>query len=113
MTTTTEQVRREDGEIIGLLESAPNNQWLALTVFGVKLGGPLDRHEAVDLLETQGLASLAEPWELLLGDDWMRVQIVEAAADRVTAQLADFNFPDAYGQVHELSVPLADRLRLA
>ncbi|WP_109473663.1 hypothetical protein [Ornithinimicrobium cavernae] len=106
-------VHREDGELIGFVcEDATG--WRPLTVFGHPIADVGDREAAEDRLHAVGMSYLAESWELREGEDWVRVEVVEASPSRVMVQLVDFfGHPDRYGERHTLTVPVGDRLRLA
>jgi len=84
------EVRRDDGEPLGRVVPTAGG-WQAVTIFGVPLGGPAGRDDAVRILHDRGLACLAEPWWARVGDDaaWREARIVEAAPDRVRLRWSD------------------------
>lgn len=72
---TGQQVRREDGELVGwLLPADTSDGWVPATVFGAALAGPTDRAAAERVVREQGLSSLAEQW-------WVRRRVVAVGAD--------------------------------
>ncbi|MGW9112591.1 hypothetical protein [Microbacterium sp. NPDC055683] len=75
--------RASDRELVGWLRPADEG-WVAISLFGADLTGPVDWDEAEALLEEQGLSWMADVW-LLRGDDGrdIRVRLVEFAPDRL------------------------------
>ena len=89
------EVRRtSDGELCGYVEPRAD-QWCALAVFGAVLGRHEHRHDAVDQVLTEGLASLAERWTLRRGGGGEEevVCIQEANAASVTVALGYYSLP--------------------
>lgn len=83
-------MRRDgDGELLGFVEPAGDGGWHALTVFGAELAAAPDRDAAVEVVESSGLAVLAERWWYRDGDEWLPALIQEAAPGRVVAVVGD------------------------
>ncbi|MEJ8277467.1 hypothetical protein [Pseudonocardia spirodelae] len=80
---SSEQVFREDGEIVGVVH-AHDGGFRSCTVFGHPLHDAADADEARRHLREKGLAVLAERWELDDGDGPVAVRLVEVAPDAVT-----------------------------
>lgn len=112
MTSAPIPVHRGDGELLGHLAPCGDG-WEPRTVFGLPLAGPMSADEAEEHLRTHGLSSLAEPWELLHGSTWIRVDIAEAGPRRVTVSFADFGRPELYGTRLTLCDPTPGILRRA
>lgn len=104
--------RDDDGELVGFV-AAVGDEWVACTVFHYPLGEPTDAQTAQDLLQSHGLSYLAEPWELLEGDEWYRVTIVEADPEQVTVALADPSHPEDWGARRRIDAPATTSLRRA
>jgi imidazolonepropionase-like amidohydrolase len=91
-----EEVTRDDGEVLGHIVPTSGG-WQAVTPFGAPLGDVTSREQALDILRTTGLSSLAEPWWVLTLDDtqWRKATLVEIKPGRVrlrwTDPLADQN----------------------
>lgn len=92
------EVRRdEDGERCGHVVER-DGAWVALTVFGGELGTHATQADAVRQVTEEGLASLAERWQLRGPaadgtDDAEVVCIVEADAGGVTVALGYYSMP--------------------
>ena len=73
------EVRREDdGELCGFVVEADGG-WRATTVFGATLGERDTLDEAVELVLTDGLASLMDRWQLRHGDGEAEVVCIQEA----------------------------------
>jgi hypothetical protein len=84
------EVRRDDGELIGFVEPAPDGGgWRALAVFGAELATAPDRDSAVAEVQAAGLGVLAERWWYRDGEEWLPAAILEAAPGRVVAVVGD------------------------
>ena len=97
-----EEVRRaEDGELLGYVRplggAGGSARWAALAVFGGTLGMRTRRAEAVALVESDGLASLARRWfwRATEGDDWEIVVIQEAWPARAVGVVGLYALPGA------------------
>jgi hypothetical protein len=94
-----DEVRRaEDGELLGYVSaSADGESWLALAVFGGRLGRRATRAEAVDLVRSEGLASLARRWfwRAVGSDEWEVVVIQEAWPGRAVGVVGLYALPGA------------------
>jgi hypothetical protein len=85
------EVRRsDDGELLGFVELGPDGRWRALTVFGAELGLAETQYAAVDVVESGGLAVLAERWWHHDGERWLPAVIKEAAPKRVSAWVGEY-----------------------
>jgi hypothetical protein len=81
--------RDEDDEILGYLAPAGEN-WQPLTVFHVALAEPTSQDEAEDIVRSEGLASLSEPW--WVEDDqgqWSEARLQEAQPYRIRIRWTD------------------------
>ena len=75
------EVRRaEDGELLGSVAETPGGRWAALAVFGGVLAVRATAPEAREVVESEGLASLARRWFYRASPDdaWSVVVIQEA-----------------------------------
>ena len=93
-----DEVRRaEDGELLGYVRSTPDGTWQALAVFGGTLGVRAGRSDAVALVESDGLASLARRWfwRATGEDDWEHVVIQEAWPRRAVGVVGLYALPGA------------------
>lgn len=71
--------RGTDRELIGWIRPE-DEEWVAVSLFGADVSGPLDWVDAEDALEAIGLSWLAEPWMLEReGADAIRVRIVDVS----------------------------------
>lgn len=97
--------RHEDGELCGHVVER-GGSWCALVVFGAELGRHATREAAIAQVLSEGLASLAERWTLLRGDDdeGRIVCIQEANAHGVTVALDFYAMPG----VPTLTIAAAD-----
>jgi len=105
-------VHREDGELVGFVVPQDGG-WTPCAVFGPPVGEPTEQDAAEQWLRDHGLSYLAARWLLREGDDWIRVDLVEAAPDRVVVAVADYGRIDEWGRRTELAAPVDGRLRLA
>jgi hypothetical protein len=106
-TNWTPHRRASDHELVGYLVSDEQGS-TPLTVFGYPLAGPSARADAVRILETRGLAALAEPWWLRTSDgDEVKVLLLAAYPDAVTAVRADYGFYDHTSERFHLTVPVS------
>ncbi|MFC0623312.1 amidohydrolase family protein [Kribbella deserti] len=85
-----EEVTRDDGELLGYAVPLAGG-WQATTVFGAALGPVTSREDAIELLRTEGLASLAELWWVRAIDhpDWRQARLTEVQPDRLRLHWAD------------------------
>lgn len=82
------EVRREDGELCGHVE-VHGDRWRALTVFGARLGEHDTEAAAQEQVLQEGLAALADRWNLVDGrsGDEQVVRIQHASPGEVTLAL--------------------------
>jgi len=109
---TRAPVHREDGELVGFVVPGDGG-WTPCAVFGPPVGEPAERDDAEQWLREHGLSYLADRWLLREGDDWLRVDVVEAAPDRVVVAVADYGRIDEWGRRTELTAPVDGMLRRA
>lgn len=94
----TEEVRRaSDGELLGFVRRSGGGSWDALAVFGGLLGRRSSRAEALALVESDGLASLARRWfwRPAGSDTWEVVVIQEAWPGRAVGVVGLYALPGA------------------
>jgi hypothetical protein len=102
--------RAGDHELIGYL-AVDGHGSTPLTVFGYPLAAPGPHVEAVRVLETRGLACLAEPWWLQTDDHGeVKVMLLTAYPDQIVAVRADYGVYDHTSERFDLPVP-AEGLR--
>jgi hypothetical protein len=103
---TRTEVRRDDGELLGFVEPAPDGGWRALVVFGAELTTAPDRDTAIAEVLTAGLGVLAERWWYRDGEEWLPAVIQEASPGRVVAVVGDASrFAGVVGNP-DVAVPL-------
>lgn len=99
--------RDSDQELIGYL-AVDEHGSTPLTVFGYPLSAPGPRADAVRVLETRGLACLAEPWWLQTeAEGEVKVMLLTAYPDRIKVVRADYGFYDHTSERYDLAVPAA------
>lgn len=86
---TPEEVTREDGEVLGRIVPTSGG-WQATTAFGAALGEVTTHDDAIETLEDRGLSSLAEPWQVRVGDTgWREALLLEVTPRRVRIRWTD------------------------
>jgi hypothetical protein len=102
--------RLRDQELVGYL--VPRDAAMVpVTLFGYPLAGPVDVAEAKRLLDTIGLAVLADSWQLELADGAsIRVKIREVSTDRLVVVSDDFGYGGNMADAIMLEVPEPGRL---
>lgn len=84
-----EEVTREDGEVLGRIVPTSGG-WQATTAFGAALGEVTTHDDAIETLEDRGLSSLAEPWQVRVGDTgWREALLLEVTSRRVRIRWTD------------------------
>ena len=103
-----EHTRDEDNELLGFL--VPDGEcFVPVTIFGYVLGGPDDRDDASQVLESIGLSCMAERWWLRLdATTRIAVEIVEASPERVVVMSVDYAHKGNFGEWFSLAVPIGD-----
>jgi hypothetical protein len=123
--------RPDDEELVGYLV-IDGDLVVPMTVFGSPLGPACDEQDAAALLDSEGLACLADQWRLFdtgtaadraaghadrapaieqaAAGGGIAVAVVESTPDHVVLRQVDFGNPDGYGTVHEVPVPVGTRL---
>lgn len=108
--------RGSDRELIGWIRPEAD-AWVAVSLFGADVSGPLDWVEAEEALEAVGLSWLAEPWVLERDGTPVRVRIVEVSPGdapgrgRVLVKTDDFGAIDMPYELFELAWPPPATLR--
>ncbi|MGV9768976.1 hypothetical protein ACWDR7_05755 [Microbacterium sp. NPDC003461] len=111
--------RASDRELLGWIRPEGEG-FVAVSLFGADVSGPLDWVAAEEELEAVGLSWLADVWELELDGRAVRVRIVEvspgesaARPGRVLVKTDDFGAIDVPYELHELPWPPPPALRPA
>lgn len=103
--------RRDDGELLGWVR-AEGEHWVAVSLLGRDVGGPVEWHEAEEALDELGLAWLADLWTLERdGKPPLRVQVADVRPGRVVVQTDDFGAIDAEVERFVLPWPAPAALR--
>ncbi len=105
-----EHRRAPDGELIGWIRPA-GDDWVAVSLLGHDVSGPVDWLAAEHVLDERGLAWLAGVWMLDTEGGPLRVRIVHVAPDGVTVQTDDFGAIDVPVDRFELAWPTPAELR--
>jgi len=106
-----EHRRPEDREAVGWLRPA-GDDWVAVSLLGRDVSGPLDWTGAEEALEETGLRWMADVWMLEQEDgEPLRVRLVEVTPGRVVVQTDDFGAIDAVVTRYELPWPAPRALR--
>ncbi|MFE5340177.1 hypothetical protein ACFQ80_08130 [Isoptericola sp. NPDC056578] len=89
-----EHRRPDDREALGWLRPEGDG-WVAVSLLGRDVSGPLDWTDAEEALESTGLSWMADVWTLERDDDEpLRVKLVEVTPDRVVVQTDDLGAID-------------------
>lgn len=103
--------RRDDGELLGWIRPA-GADWVAVSLLGRDVSGPVDWLAAEEVLEELGLRWLADVWTLERpGGELLRVRITDLRPGRVVVQTDDFGAIDAVVERIELAWPVPAELR--
>ncbi|WP_251150615.1 hypothetical protein [Cellulosimicrobium sp. Marseille-Q4280] len=106
-----EHRRPDDREPVGWIRPE-GDEWVAVSLLGRDLTGPVDWLAAEEALEATGLSWLADVWTLEQdGGEPLRVRLVEVTPDRVVVQTDDFGAIDVRVVRYELPWPAPDALR--
>jgi len=100
--------RRDDGETLGWIHPS-GDDWVAVDILGRTISDAVEWLAAEELLETHGLAWLADPWTLEHEGSTVRVRVVEVTPDRDGIQGRIVVKVDDYGDV---SRPASDPIVL-
>lgn len=103
--------RPDDREPLGWLRP-DGDAWVAVSLIGRELSGPVDWTTAEEALEEVGLSWMADVWMLERPDgDPLRVRLVEVTPDGVLVQTDDFGAIDVPVERFELPWPAPAELR--
>ncbi|MFJ6653306.1 hypothetical protein ACIQLJ_10975 [Microbacterium sp. NPDC091313] len=103
--------RPEDGELLGWVRPQ-GDAWVAVSLLGRELTGPVEWLEAEEALETAGLGYLAGVWHLAgIAAHPVRVKLVEVTPERIVVQTDDFGAIDVPVTRYELPWPAPDTLQ--
>jgi len=109
--------RSPDDELIGWIRPE-GDRFVAISLFGAEITGPLDWMDAEEALERHGLSWLADVWELVRDGRSIRVRIVEVSPGesderpgRVRVKTDDFGAIDMPYEVFDLPWPPPAELR--
>ncbi|WP_344248625.1 hypothetical protein [Isoptericola hypogeus] len=106
-----EHRRPDDREPMGWIRP-DGDGWVAVSLLGRDLTGPVDWHAAEEALEDAGLRWMADVWTLERPEGGaLRVRLVEVTPARVVVQTDDFGAIDVPVERFELPWPAPDRLR--
>ncbi|WP_407318404.1 hypothetical protein UQW22_17225 [Isoptericola halotolerans] len=105
-----EHRRPGDREVVGWIRP-DGDDWVAVSLLGHDLTGPVDWLAAEEALDATSLAWFADPWMLETEGGPLRVRIVEVTPDQVVVQTDDFGAIDAPVERHVLPWPAPSRLR--
>lgn len=106
-----EHRRPGDREVVGWIRP-DGEDWVAISLLGHELTGPVDWLAAEEALDATSLAWLAEAWMLERdGRGPLRVRMVEVTPDRVVVQTDDFGAIDAAVERFTLPWPAPASLR--
>lgn len=104
--------RPDDRELIGWIRPE-GEEWVAVSLIGWEVTGPVDWLDAEAALESVGLSFLADVWMWERSDaEPLRVKLVEVTPRRIVVQTDDFGAIDAPVEVFELPWPAPATLRL-
>ncbi|MGP3533789.1 hypothetical protein ACTU3I_03265 [Microbacterium sp. RD1] len=103
--------RPEDREVLGWIRPA-GDAWVAVSLLGRDLTGPVEWLEAEAALEERGLGYLAGIWMLDgVAAEPLRVRLVEVTPARVVVHTDDFGAIDVPVDRYELPWPAPAALR--
>lgn len=106
-----EHRRPDDREPLGWLRPE-GDAWVAVSLLGREVSGPLDWTGAEEALEEAGLSWMADVWTLERdGEAPLRVRLVEVTPERVVVQTDDFGAVDVPVDRYELPWPAPAGLR--
>jgi hypothetical protein len=106
-----EHRRPGDREVVGWIRP-DGDDWVAVSLLGHDLTGPVDWPAAEEALDTTSLAWLADPWMLEQpAGEPVRVRMVEVTPHRVVVQTDDFGAIDVPVERFVLPWPAPTRLR--
>ncbi|HKX72755.1 MAG TPA: hypothetical protein VJM32_01940 [Candidatus Saccharimonadales bacterium] len=105
--------RQDDSELLGHIRHN-NDQWEALTVFGVAFATFDTEKDATQAVMTRGLSSLMGQWEFLEDDttDWEPCVITEASPKYVRIAKMHGPYPDT-SKTYLIQDDIPTRLRPA
>lgn len=105
-TPTAREVRREDGELVGLVLPVEAG-WVPATVFGAALAPATDAERAEAVVRKQGLSSLADRWWVRTpagSGTWREAWLLEVEPDRLRLRWDDpMLMQGGHGEWHRLA----------
>lgn len=106
-----EHRRPTDREMVGWIRP-DGDDWVAVSLLGTELTGPVDWLTAEEALDEADLSWLGDVWMLEQAESSpLRVRLVEVTPDRVVVQTDDFGAIDAPVERYVLPWPAPSRLR--
>jgi hypothetical protein len=102
--------RRADGELVGWMRPEADG-FVVIDLLGRQLTDIVEWLSAEETLDATGIGYLADPFELLEGDRWIRVRITEVSADGIRMKSEDWGAIDAPVTGYRLPFPISGRLR--
>ena len=102
--------RRGDRELVGWMRPEGDG-FVVIDLLGREVSESVDWATAEELLESTGIGFLAEPFELQLGESWIRVRLVEVSTDGIRVKYEDWGATDADFVEHSLPFPVPSTLR--
>ena len=102
--------RRRDGELVGWMRPEADG-FVVVDLLGRELTDAVDWLTAEETLDATGIGYLADPFELLVDDRWIRVRLTEVSADGFRLKSEDWGAIDAPSREYALPFPVGDRLR--
>jgi hypothetical protein len=102
--------RRGDGELLGWMRP-DGDGFVAIDLLGRDVTAIVDWLEAEETLEETGIGYLADPYELLVDGEWVRVRLTEVSADAIRVKTEDWGAIDAPVSQYVIPLPAPDTLR--
>lgn len=104
--------RRGDGELLGWMRPEGDG-FVVVDLLGREGTDVLDWLAAEQFLEERGIGYLAEPYELLVGDRWIRVRLTEVSPGGIHLKKEDWGAMDIPELTFDLPFPASeDSLRV-
>lgn len=98
--------RSSDGELLGWMEPVGEG-FVVIDLLGRRRTEPVDWMTAEETLDDQGMAYLADPYELRLPDgSWLRVRIAEVSSAGIRVKKEDWGAIDAPQLFYDVAFPV-------